>query len=116
MRTRQVSACYAQAHSCRFVAFNLLYHSKARTKKLLYPDVSVLLNCRPLTNATCIASKPGVSTPAFISSSACLSQDGAAETSTSSLALTGSFIPLHQFVQLSIGHGILKVGDPVFPC
>ena len=116
MKTRQVSACYAQAHSCRLVAFNLLYYSEAPTKKLLYPDASVLLNCKPLTNASCIASKPGVSTSAFISSSACLSQYAAAEASTSSLALTGSFIPLHQFVQLSIGHSIVKVGEPVFPC
>lgn len=116
VRPRQVSACYAQAHSCWSVAFTPLYRSKALTQKLLNPDVSVLLNCRTLTNASCTASKSGVSVSAFISSSACLSQYGAAEASTSSLVLTGSFVPLHQFVQLSIGNRALKVEDAVFLC
>lgn len=53
----QVSACKAQAHSCRLVAFNLLYQSEAPTERLLYPDAGVLyaylLNCKPLTNASC---------------------------------------------------------------
>lgn len=53
---------------------------------------------------------------AFISSPACLSQYGAAEASTSPLVLTGSFIPLHQFVQLSIGNSAPKVEDAVFLC
>lgn len=107
-RPRQVSACYTQAHSCEPVAFTPLCHSKALTQKLLNPDVSVLLNCKALRNASCTASKSGVSVSAFISSSACLSQYGAAEASTSSLVLTGSFIPLHQFVQLSIGNSATK--------
>lgn len=114
MRTRQVSACYTQAHSWGPVAFTLLYPSKALTEKLLYPDVSLLLNCKPLTNASCTASKSGVSVSAFISSSACLPQYGAAEASTSSLVLTGSFIPLHLFVQLRLGNSALKVEDAVF--
>lgn len=116
VRPRQVSVCKEQAHSCGPVAFTPLCHSKALTQKLLNPDVSVLLKCKPLTNASCTASKSGASMSAFIISPACLSQYGAAEASTSLLVLTGSFIPLHQFVQLSIGNSAPKVEDAVFLC
>lgn len=117
VKTRQVSACNPKAHSCRLVGFNLLHHREAPTDRLLYSDASVLyvylINCKPLTNASGIAFEPGASISSFISSLDFLTQLGAAETSTSSLALTGSFIPLCLFVLLRIGYSILKVRNSV---